>query len=239
MEKVLLTRPIFDAQETAKILKKFNIQGLCSPLIEIKRKLHKPIVLSNYDIFLFTSKNGVRNFQINVKKLSLNKLIFAVGNETKQCLLDNGFINIVSTDGNLITLKKGIIKYLRNGYNILHPTFKKNDELDFFFFKHKCKYFHLQCYSTLRINNKKSLFKKFMISQSDRIITIYSSETARSFIEEVNKLNLIRFCKQKIFVVISKNVKKELGCLGPIHVEIAKKPNEKEMMNLVINKSRG
>ena len=36
MLKVLITRPILDAVETEKILKKFCIRSLCLPLIEIK-----------------------------------------------------------------------------------------------------------------------------------------------------------------------------------------------------------
>ena len=115
MSKVLLTRPTFDGLETSKVLQTFNIESLCIPLLEIKKKIHNPILYSEYDIFLFTSKNGVRNFKINVKKLSMDKLIFAVGNETKNLLLDHGYKNIISTDGNLENLKKGIIKYLKKG----------------------------------------------------------------------------------------------------------------------------
>jgi len=121
-----------------------------------------------------------------------------------------------------------------------NPTFsKKNCELEKFFFKYKCKYFHLQCYSALKVNKKKSLFKKFMISENDKLITIYSSLTARSFIDEVKKLDLIEFCKDKIFIVISENVKKELTCLGQFNIEVVKKPKENEMINLLVKKSRG
>ena len=56
---------------------------------------------------------------------------------------------------------------------------------------------------------------------------------------KVKKLDLITFCKDKIFVVISENVKKELGRLGHCKIDVAKKPNENEMINLVVNKSRG
>ena len=239
MSKVLLTRPTFDGLETSKVLQTFNIESLCIPLLEIKKKIHNPILYSEYDIFLFTSKNGVRNFKINVKKLSMDKLIFAVGNETKNLLLDHGYKNIISTDGNLENLKKGIIKYLKKGLKILHPTSSIKNDLKKFFFKYKCKYFHLQCYSALKVNKNKSLFKKFMISKNDKIVTIYSSLTARSFINEVKKLDLVRYCKNKIFIVISANVKRELECLGLCKIEVAKKPIENEMINLVIKNYKG
>ena len=239
MGKVLLTRPIFDALETSDTLKRYNIQSLCTPLIEIKKVPYEILSFSEYDIFLFTSKNAVRNFRINKKELVTNKLFFAVGHQTKNMLLEHGFKNVISTNGNLENLKKVIKKYLQDNLNILHPTSSKNDELESFFFQYQCKYSHLQCYSTLKVNKKKKLFKRFMISNNYKIVTLYSSLTARSFINEVKKLDLITFCKNKIFVVISENVKKELACLGHCKIEVAKKPNENEMINLVVNKSRG
>ena len=54
MLKVLITRPILDAIETEKILKKFCIGSLCLPLIEIKKISHEPILFSDYDVFIFT-----------------------------------------------------------------------------------------------------------------------------------------------------------------------------------------
>ena len=38
MSKVLLTRPTFDGLETSKVLQTFNIESLCIPLLEIKKK---------------------------------------------------------------------------------------------------------------------------------------------------------------------------------------------------------
>ena len=78
-----------------------------------------------------------------------------------------------------------------------------------------------------------------MISEKDQIITIFSSLTAKSFVEEVMKLNLIKHCKDKIFIVISENVRNELECLGRCNIEIANRPNENEMINLIIKKYRG
>ena len=77
-----------------------------------------------------------------------------------------------------------------------------------------------------------------MISENGKIITLYSRLTARSFIERVKKLDLIKFCKDKMFVVISENVK-ELDSLGKLNIEVAKKPDENEMINLVVKKIRG
>ena len=42
-----------------------------------------------------------------------------------------------------------------------------------------------------------------------------------------------------MFFVISENVKKELDSLGKLNIEVAKKPDENEMINLVVKKIRG
>ena len=133
MSKVLLTRPKKDGLKTSLTLKRFLIQSLCLPLIEIKKEIHPKIYSSEYDIFLFTSKNGVRNFKIDVKELNEDKITFAVGKETKNLLVDNGFNNVISVNGNLEDLKKEIIKYLAEGLRILPPTSSKNKNLEQFF----------------------------------------------------------------------------------------------------------
>ena len=239
MSKVLLTRPKKDGLKTSLTLKRFLIQSLCLPLIEIKKEIHPKIYSSEYDIFLFTSKNGVRNFKIDVKELTEDKITFAVGRETKNLLVDYAFKNVISVNGNLEDLKKGMVKYLKKGLRILHPTSSKNKNLENFFFKYKCNYSHLKCYSAFKVNKNKKLFERFMISENDRIIAIFSSFTAKSFVEQVIKLNLSEYCKDKIFIVISENVRNELECLGRCNIEIANRPNENEMINLIIKKYRG
>ena len=91
--------------KTSLTLKRFLIQSVCLPLIEIKKEIHPKIYSSEYDIFLFTSKNGVRNFKIDVKELTEDKITFA-GRETKNLLVDCGFKNVISVNGNLEDLKK-------------------------------------------------------------------------------------------------------------------------------------
>ena len=58
MSKVLLTRPTFDGLETSKVLQTFNIESLCIPLLEIKKKIHNPILYSEYDIFYLQVRMG-------------------------------------------------------------------------------------------------------------------------------------------------------------------------------------
>ena len=47
----------------------------------------------------------MRNFNLKNKILSDNKIIFAVGNETKEALVNLGYKNLVNTNGNLDNFK--------------------------------------------------------------------------------------------------------------------------------------
>ena len=91
------------------------------------------IYSSEYDIFLFTSNNVLRNFKIDVKELTEDKITFAVGRETKNLLVECGCKNVISVNGNLEDIKKGMVKYLKKGLRILHPTSSKNKNLEKFF----------------------------------------------------------------------------------------------------------
>ena len=237
--KVLLTRPTEDAISTSNYLKNLSIESCIAPLLKIKKVRHKEIDCEEYDFFLFTSKNGVRKFNLKNKDSVDTKITFAVGPETKEALVNSGYKNIVNTNGNLDNLKIKIVKYLKPNSRILHPTYlSQNRQLKNFFHNHDCNYLCVQCYSTEKINEEKNLFKKFMTSENNSLITLYSSLTAHSFIDEIKKLNLVECSKKKLFIVISEKVKKVLLSFDGFNVFVADRPNEKAMIDLVLKKIR-
>ena len=237
--KVLLTRPSEDAISTSNYLKNFSIESCVAPLLKIKKVKHKKIDGEKYDFFLFTSKNGVRNFSLKNENLNNTKIIFAVGRETKEALVNLGYKNLVNTNGNLDNLKMKIVKYLKPNSKIIHPTYlSQNIQLENFFHNHNCKYFCVQCYSAEKVNEQKSLFKKFMTSKDNNMITLYSSLTAHSFIDEIKKLNLVECSRKKLFIVISEKVKKVLLSFDGFNVLVADHPNENAMIDLVLKKIR-
>ncbi len=237
--KVLLTRPSEDAISTSNYLSSFSIESCIAPLLKIKKVRHKKIDAEKYDFFLFTSKNGVRHFNLKNKNFNGSKIIFAVGLETKEALVNSGYKNLVNTNGNLDNLKMKIVKYLKPNYRILHPTYlSQNTQIENFFHNHGCNYFCVKCYDTEKVNEEKSLFKKFMTSKDNNVITLYSSLTAHSFIDEIKKLNLVECSRKKLFIVISEKVKKVLLSFYGFNVFVADYPNEKAMIDLVLKKIR-
>ena len=127
--EVLLTRPSEDAISTASYLKNLSVVSCITPLLKIKRVKHKKIDGEKYNFFLFTSKNGVKNFNFRAQNLKDTQVVFAVGQETNETLLNVGYKNLVNTDGNLDNLKIEIVKHLKHNSRIIHPTYLSQSKI--------------------------------------------------------------------------------------------------------------
>ena len=233
--KILLTRPIDDSIITSKILSQVGIETLIIPFLEIGRVNYKELKISPSDCIIFTSKNAANFFRF--EKKFRNNLVFSVGSETKKILQEKGFQNIMNADENLEKLLILSKKQLKKGDVIIHPTYKNsNPKIRKFFLSLGCKYFVFKCYSSKMIcrNNDKLIL--FMKNSKKSMIAFYSPLTARSFVNQIQKMNLIKFCKDKSFVVISNKVKEEITKLGKLSVYVAGKPNQKEMLELMKEK---
>ena len=233
--KILLTRPIDDSIITSKILSQIGIETLIIPFLEIGIVNYQELRISQSDYIMFTSKNAANFFRF--EKQFTNNSVFSVGSETKKILQEKGFQNIINADENLEKLLKLSKKRLKKGDVIIHPTYKKlNFKIRNFFLSLGCKYFAIKCYSSKMIcrNNDKLIL--FMKNTKKSMIAFYSPLTARSFVKQIQKMNLIKFCKDKSFVVISKKVKEEINKLGKLSIYVARKPNQKEMIDLMKEK---
>ena len=75
-------------------------------------------------------------------------------------------------------------------------------------------------------NNDKLIL--FMKNTKKSMIAFYSPLTARSFVKQIQKMNLIKFCKDKSFVVISNKVKEEINKLGKLSIYVARNQIKKK-----------
>ena len=233
--QVLLTRPLCDSIETSKILNNFKVENLILPFLKIKNIEYNFLKCIYADTLIFTSKNAARFFKHNLKSFKKNPLIFSVGTETKRILSEKGFSKVINVDGDVNNLKKKIEPYLKNLKLIVHPTLADtNNELKLFFQKFNCNYVAIKCYETQPILVDKVKFKKFMID-SGNIITLYSSKTAKQFVKSIFKNKLESYCKNKIFITLSRNIANELEELECHSIKIAEKPNQESMIKLILD----
>jgi uroporphyrinogen-III synthase len=212
-----------------------GIETLIIPFLEISRVNYQKLRISQSDYIMFTSKNAANFFRF--ENQFRNNSVFSVGRETKKILQEKGFQNIINADENLEKLLTLLKKKLKKGDVIIHPTYKKlNPKIRNFFLSLGCKYFAVKCYSSKMIcrNNDKLIL--FMKNTKKSMIAFYSPLTARSFVKQIQKMNLIKFCKNKSFIVISNKVKEEINKLGKLSIYVARKPNQKEMIDIMKEK---
>ena len=232
---ILLTRPIDDSILTSKILSKIGIETFILPFLELKQVNYQELRISKSDYIMFTSKNAANFFRF--EKQFKNNSVLSVGSETKLILQRKGFQNIINADENLDKLLLLSKKKLKKGDVIIHPTYKNSNlKIKNFFLGLGCKYFATKCYSSKMIcrNNDKLIL--FMKKTKKSMIAFYSPLTARSFVNQIQKLDLIKFCEDKLFIAISNKVKEEINKLGELSIYVARKPNQKEMIKLMKEK---
>jgi uroporphyrinogen-III synthase len=104
--RVLVTRPIDDANETAALLRARGHDPVIAPLLEVRYHDGQPLHVDGVQAILATSANGVRAF---ARRTSLRALpVFAIGSQTAQAARDAGFTDVRNADGNDGTLAQTV-----------------------------------------------------------------------------------------------------------------------------------
>ena len=153
--KILLTRPEKDALNFSKYLDKNFFEYFLAPLIQIIKCKYEFDKNVDYDFVLFTSKNGLRNFQ----KVEHKKKIFVIGDGTFNLAKKNGYANVTNIKGDSNDLKIKMKPFVQQNIRILHPTSKvKNSDLENFFRSEGCYYKQISCYKSIMINQKAEVF---------------------------------------------------------------------------------
>ena len=220
--KILLTRPEIDALNFSKYLDKKLFAFYLAPLIQI--------IKCKYEFVLFTSKNGLRNFQ----KIEHVKKIFVIGDGTFNLAKKIGYANVTNIKGDTNDLKTKMKPFLQQNTRILHPTSKpQNSDLENFFSSKGCYYKQISCYKSIMINQKAEVFENFFKSCKDGLITLFSRRTAISFKKELSKLSLMQNHRGKKILTLSDSIAEEIKELKFEKVFVCSQPNERGMLKLI------
>ena len=228
--KILITRSEKDALNFSRFLDRNIFEYYLAPLIKIIKCKYEFDKNLNYDIVLFTSKNGLRNFQ----KIEHKKKIFVIGDGTFNLAKKNGYTNVTNIKGDSNDLKKKIKPFLQQNIRILHPTSKlKNLDLANFFRSEGCYYKQVSCYKSIMTNQKAEVFENFFKSCKDGLITLFSRRTAISFKKELSKLGLMQNHRGKKILTLSDSIAEEIRELKFEKVFVCSQPSEKGMLKLI------
>ena len=221
---IIITRPLMDSED---LMRKFFSMGhkiIHLPTLKISPIKINPIDGDEYDAFVFTSANAIRN--LNLKNNNKNNLCFCVGSITEKIARQSGFVETFSAGGTINALKnlilgsdkinnKSKIGYIC-GDNISY-------ELDKDLEKEGLNVKKIINYSSEKITDLNDENKKIIDKHPPDVIFIYSLRSAQSFIEIVKNYSLyplmtgskVMCISKKVAEILNKKDWKKIGIFNP------------------------
>ena len=217
---ILITRPLIDAEDLMGKLFSLGHKIIHIPTLQVKPVTNQKCDAKNYDAFIFTSANAIRNLKLlNEDK---KKLCFCVGSITEKIVRQKGYANTISAGGNVNALKN----------IILNSDFDKKKKIAYFCGDYISTDLDLDLkregylidkvinYSSEKIVDLNNENEKILNNHPPDIIFVYSKRSAESFVELVKKYTLNGLMTGSRVLCISEkvlNVFKQLG-LSLIHI---------------------
>ena len=211
---ILITRPLIDAEDLMGKLFSLGHKIIHIPTLKVKPVTNQKYDAKNYDAFIFTSANAVRNLKLlNEDK---KKLCFCVGSITEKIVRQKGYSNTISAGGNVNALKN----------IILNSDFDKRKKIAYFCGDYIATDLDLDLrregyfidkvinYSSEKIIDLNNENEKILNNHPPDIIFVYSKRSAESFVELVKKYTLNGLMTGSRVLCISEkvlNVFKQLG----------------------------
>ena len=211
---ILITRPLIDAEDLMGKLFSLGHKIIHIPTLQVKPLTNQKCDAKNYDAFIFTSANAIRNLKLlNEDK---KKLCFCVGSITEKIVRQKGYANTISAGGNVNALKN----------IILNSEFDKKKKIAYFCGDYISTDLDLDLkregylidkvinYSSEKIVDLNNENEKILNNHPPDIIFVYSKRSAESFVELVKKYTLNGLMTGSRVLCISEkvlNVFKQLG----------------------------
>ncbi len=211
---ILITRPLIDAEDLMGKLFSLGHKIIHIPTLQVKPVTNQKCDAKNYDAFIFTSANAIRNLKLlNEDK---KKLCFCVGSITEKIVRQQGYSNTISAGGNVNALKN----------IILNSDFDKKKKIAYFCGDYISTDLDLDLkregylidkvinYYSEKIVDLNNENEKILNKHPPDIIFVYSKRSAESFVELVKKYTLNGLMTGSRVLCISEkvlNVFKQLG----------------------------
>ena len=204
---ILITRPLIDAEDLMGKIFSLGHKIIHIPTLKISSANTGPIDASQYNAFIFTSANAIRN--LKVIKQDKGKLCFCVGAITEKIARMSGYNNTVSAGGTVNALKNLIISSSQINEKSKIAYFCGDNvsyDLDSELKREGIKTNKIINYTSEKITDLNDENKKIIESHPPDIILVYSIRSAQSFIEIVKNYSLYPIMTESTVMCISKKV---------------------------------
>ena len=210
-----------DAEDLMEKLFSYGHKIIHLPTLKIFTMKTELVNPDNFDAFIFTSANAVRNLKLtNTNK---NLYCFCVGSITEKIARQSGFMNTISAGGTVNALKNLIMisdKVNKNSNLAYFCGDNISYDLDLELRKEGLKIKKIINYSSEVISELNNENKKLIENYPPDLIYIYSSRSAESFITIMKNYGLNPLVTQSTVMCISKKVASIFKSYGWKKIEI-------------------
>ena len=210
---ILLTRPIEDCESLIVRFRNLGHTVSHLPLIKVKNKKYNPINFSEYNCFIFTSSNAIKN--LNLDGINKNTNCFCVGSATEKIALSSGFQNVFSAEGNVNNLKELILQNINNkDSKLLYISGEVvSSDLDRDLIKEGYKIERLVNYSVEPIETLNVDFIEKLKKNIPETVFIYSQNSGKNFLNLINKYELVDYWMNTNLMCIGEKTSSSLNTI--------------------------
>ncbi len=204
---ILITRPLIDSENLMEKLFSKGHKILHIPTLKISSVKIKPINPDDFDAFIFTSANAIRNLKLSSKNRKV--FCFCVGSITEKIVRQQGFQNTFSAGGTVNALKNLIINFDQLDEKSKIAYFCGDNisyNLDTDLQKEGFKVKKIVNYLAEKITSLSNESKKIIENNIPDLIFIYSLRSAQSFVEISKNYSLYPLMTGSTVMCISKKV---------------------------------
>ena len=190
---VLLTRPLEDSKDLIFNFKSKGFKVSHLPLLNIQKINYEQIDFNSYEALIFTSSNSIRNLE--TKNINKETTCFCVGFATERSVKLRGFKNIFAAEGNVNNLKELILQnFTDKQKKILYVSGEiVTQRLDIELKSEGYSVNRLINYKVLHNQNLDLEFLKKLKEDIPKIIYVYSENSAKSFLNLIEKYELVDY----------------------------------------------
>ena len=203
---IVITRPKEDSAQLIEVLKNQGHLVTHIPVIKIEKLKTEKINLENYKAVIFTSSNAIRF--MNIEKFNLKIKCFCVGNSTETTARQAGFVNTYSSEGTVDSLIELIVRTIdtKSGKLLYLSSEFISKDLDSDLIRVGYTVKRISNYTSLPIEQIDESILNLFKKNPPNVFFIYSSKSAKSLFNLINKYSLLNIVTHANLMCISEKV---------------------------------
>jgi uroporphyrinogen-III synthase len=231
--RVLVTRPLDDAEETAAKLIARGHAPVIAPLLEIRFRDGAEIALDNIQAVLVTSANGIRALAARTRGGDVR--VLAVGAQSADAARDAGFANVEHAGGDVAALADLTIARLKpEGGVLFHAAGADTrgqlaERLAASGFTVRSEVL----YDAIASTALPPLALSALTKRELDAVLFFSPRTAKTFAGLVEKVSLRSACQTLLAICISQAAVDALGSLDFRGIRVAARPDQDALLALL------